>query len=107
LSGLGRHREALHVYRKALHLAAPDQQPQLLVNMGVVMEQLEDERGALERYDQALGRHPGFAGALLNRGVLLIKLGRLEDGLANNRKLAELYPDWEHAQYNLGEALLA
>ncbi|HUW25303.1 MAG TPA: tetratricopeptide repeat protein [Gallionella sp.] len=107
LSDLGQHREALHVYRKALHLAAPDQQPQLLVNMGVVMEQLGDERDALERYDQALGRHPGFTGALLNRGVLLIKLGRLEDGLANNRKLAELYPDWEHAQYNLGEALLA
>lgn len=107
LSGLGRHGEALQVYRKALHLAAPDEQPQLLVNMGVVMEQMGNDRGALERYNQAFGHQPDFATALLNRGALLIRLGQLEEGLANNRRLAELYPGWEHAQYNLGEALLA
>ena len=63
-------------------------------------------RSALERYDLALKHHPEFASALLNRGVLLIRLGRLEEALSNNKRLADLYPEWEHAQFNLGEVLL-
>jgi protein O-GlcNAc transferase len=107
LCDLGRQREALHVYRKALHLAAPGEVPQLLVNMGVVMEQMGDDHGALERYEQALRHQPEFASALLNRGALLIRLGRLDEALGNNQRLAELNPAWAEAQYNLGEALLA
>ena len=40
LCDLGRQQEAMHVYRKALHLAPTD--AQLLLNMGVVLEQMGD-----------------------------------------------------------------
>ncbi|MGB7597517.1 MAG: tetratricopeptide repeat protein [Gallionella sp.] len=105
LCDLGRLQEALQVYRKALHLLPTD--AQLLLNMGIVLEQTGDLRAALERYDLALTHHPGFASALLNRGALLIRLGRLEEALDNNRRLVELHPESEHAQFNLGEVLLA
>lgn len=105
LCDLGRYREASQVYRKALHLAPLD--AQLLVNLGIALEQLRDNLGALERYEQALKSQPDFAAALQNRGALLIRLGRLGKALTNNRRLTELNPDWESAQYNLGEVLLA
>jgi len=73
----------------------------------VVLEQLQDHFGALERYELALKQQPDFAAALLNRGTLLLRLKRLDEALTNNRRLATRYPDWDAALYNLGETWLA
>ncbi len=107
LSELGQQADALQVFERATKLAPPAQRPQLLTNTGIILEQMQDGAGALERYDQALALQPDFASALLNRGVLLLVMGRTQEALQNNRHLADIYPDWDAAWHNLGEALLA
>ncbi len=61
----------------------------------------------MERYDRLLLAHPGAAEALHNRGLLLARLGRLNDAEKNNRRYVERHPDDPKARALLADVLLA
>jgi predicted O-linked N-acetylglucosamine transferase (SPINDLY family) len=105
LCQLGRPQEALHRC-EALVADAPDD-PDVRFNTGLVHEALGDLAAATRSYDAALARDRTHRPALLNRGLALTRLGRLEDAYANNRVAAEAYPQLADSHYNLAEVALA
>jgi predicted O-linked N-acetylglucosamine transferase (SPINDLY family) len=50
---------------------------------------------------------PGFIPALQNRGIVLTRLGRFDEAVESNRRLASLRPESADAHYNLAESCLA
>jgi predicted O-linked N-acetylglucosamine transferase (SPINDLY family) len=62
---------------------------------------------ALAHYDAALRITPDFDDALHNRGLLLMRLGRLEDAEANQRCYVAAHPDVPRAHSGLADVLLA
>lgn len=105
LYSLGRYQEAERTLRKAVHLSPKD--VPLRVNLAIALEHCQRPTEALEQYDLALEIDHGFGGARLNRGSLLMALGRFDAAVENNRRLVQLRPEWPEAQFNLGDALLA
>lgn len=85
---------------------SPDD-PDVRFDTGLLHEALGDAAAALASYDAALARAPAHRPALLNRGLLLTRLGRLEEAYANNRRAAEAYPNLADSHYNLAEVALA
>ncbi len=81
--------------------------PDAWFNTGLVHEALGDLAATLASYDAALARDPAHRPALLNRGLALTRLGRLEDAYANNRVAAETYPALADSHFNLAEVALA
>ncbi|HEX8170836.1 MAG TPA: CHAT domain-containing tetratricopeptide repeat protein [Thermoanaerobaculia bacterium] len=89
---LGRYREALAAYRRALADTAElrdDEQAQMLVNVGVLYRRMGDPYKALDAYDRARAifardQHvDGELGVLKNRGIVLaLDLARLEEARA-------------------------
>jgi tetratricopeptide (TPR) repeat protein len=89
---LGRYDEALASYRLALGDVTdvrPEEQAQMLVNLGVVYRRLGDPYKALAAYDQALDLFArdqlldGELGVLKNQGIVLaLDLGRLDEARA-------------------------
>jgi CHAT domain-containing protein len=88
LRRLGRHQQALAVYRELgiERDVRQEEQALLLVNLGVLYRRLGDPIKALENYDAALklfarNRHvQGELNAMTNRGILLaLDLARLDD----------------------------
>jgi tetratricopeptide (TPR) repeat protein len=81
--------------------------PMLHYNLGT----LELMRGAplasLPHFDQAIALSPDYSEALNNRGVALVRLGRLDEGVAAHRRAIETDPYNYQAQFNLGVALAA
>jgi tetratricopeptide (TPR) repeat protein len=104
LCQLGRADEALH---RCVHLAAaaPDD-PDLRFTTGVVQETRGDLSAALACYDAALSRAPAHRPSLLNRGLVLTRLGRLEDAYANNLTAAKAFPTEPDSHFNLAEVCL-
>jgi predicted O-linked N-acetylglucosamine transferase (SPINDLY family) len=76
-------------------------------NVGLVHEARGDPTAALACYDAALARDPQHRPALLNRGLVLTRAGRLEEAYANNRVAAEAYPALADSHCNLAEVALA
>ena len=62
---------------------------------------------ALAHYDAALRIAPAFEDALHNRGLLLMRLGRLEDAEANQRRYVAAHPNVPRAHSGLADVLLA
>lgn len=58
-----------------------------------------------EFFGRALGRHPDNFEALSELATLLTRLGRLEEGLAADQRLASLAPDDPTVHYNLACSL--
>lgn len=105
LCQLGRPQEAL-LRCEALVDDAPDD-PDVRFNTGLVHEALGDLAAAAESYEAALTHDRTHRPALLNRGLALTRLGRLEEAYANNRLAAEAYPQLADSHYNLAEVALA
>jgi len=80
---------------------------QLHFNTGAVCEVLDDGDGALQHYDRALALDPNFVRALQNRGIVLTRLGRIQEAVESNRKFVALCPRSVDAHYNLAESCLA
>lgn len=105
LCELGRADEALARCGRLI-AAAPDN-PDIRFNTGLVHEARGDVASALACYDAALERDHRHRPSLLNRGLALTHLGRLDEAYANNRMAAEAYPALADSHYNLAEVALA
>jgi predicted O-linked N-acetylglucosamine transferase (SPINDLY family) len=111
LGELGRSAEARAVLEAALsHAQSAD--PQLLVNLAIVLERIGETAAAGARYAEALeagraARHPAMVPAALNLGALLLRQGRHVEALALHRELVALAPGLADAHFNLAENLLA
>ena len=80
---------------------------QLHFSTGVVCETLGDFHAALEHYDHALKLDPRSFAALQNRGIVLTRLGRIDEAVESNRRLVSGCPDQVDSHYNLAESCLA
>ena len=84
----GHHDEAERVYREAL--AALGDDPVLLFNLGVLMEDMNRKMEAVAAYQKALRLDPGLADGHYNLALLFRQLGRPRDAIrhmAHYRKL--------------------
>ncbi len=101
---LGNAAEALEAFERSLALS-PD--PNATYASAVALEDLGRFDDSLARYDAALSRVPGHEDALHNRGLLLARLGRLEEAERSHRRYVELHPDSLRAHRDIAEILLA
>jgi protein O-GlcNAc transferase len=80
---------------------------QLQFTTGFVCESLGYFERALAHYDRALALDPELRGALQNRGIVLTRLGRIDEAIESNRRFAALVTTSVDARHNLAESLLA
>lgn len=86
--------------------------PQTLVNLAIVLEELGELESAAARYRESIetGRatnHPAVLPALLNLGALLLRQGRHKEALPIHRELVTRAPGVADAHFNLAENCLA
>ncbi len=93
LAQLGRFQEAVICYRAATERSSDDPLPPN--NLGNVLMLLEDDREALAAFDEALRRLPDYHQTHANRGLALMKLGRLEEAEQSMRRamMPSRHPD--------------
>lgn len=101
---LGNAAGALAAFERSLALS-PD--PNATYASAVVLEDLGRLDEALARYDAALNQVPGHEDALHNRGLLLARVGRLDEAERSHRRYVELHPQSPRAHGDLAEILLA
>jgi predicted O-linked N-acetylglucosamine transferase (SPINDLY family) len=105
LCELGRADEALARCERLI-AGAPDD-PEFRFSAGLVRETRGELAFALACYDAALEREPRHRPSLLNRGLVLTRMGRLEEAYASNRIAADAFPALADSHYNLAEVALA
>lgn len=103
-AGLGRHTEAIALFRQTLMRVEDDQ---LRFNLGVVLEDSGQADLALAEYGNILARTPGHYAARHNRAGLLARLRRLAEAAADYRVLVREHPQQTLPCHNLGELELA
>jgi predicted O-linked N-acetylglucosamine transferase (SPINDLY family) len=96
---------ALAQLREA-HRLLPES-PEILNNLGAVLEQLGQTNEAVASYQEAAALSPAAAVPPFNAGELLRKAGRLEEALPLLRLAATLEPSFQEAWGALGAALVA
>ncbi len=99
----GQFDKALEQYDRALKLRPDD--PIVLNNLGVTLDELERYDEALADYNRALELSPDHPEILSNRGVTLRKLERYDDALADFSRSLELRPDDPGTLNNRGVTL--
>jgi Flp pilus assembly protein TadD len=82
-----------------MSLAPGDPEP--ANNLASVLLAEGNEREALARLDRVVVDHPRYVPALINRGVALARLGRLEEARAEYLRALQLDPGNPDASYNL------
>jgi Flp pilus assembly protein TadD len=70
-------------------------------NLASVLLAEGKDREALARLDRVVADHPGYVPALINRGVALARLGRLEEARSQYLRALQLDPENPDASYNL------
>lgn len=83
----------------------PDQAAELLAARGQLLEQTGDLEGALAAYDDGLLMHPENESLLYARAFLYDRLDRVEDAVAELRRIVETRPDDATALNALGYTL--
>jgi len=100
----GEFEEAIHWLEKLV--AASDQAPQYLNDLGVAQfksGRLSDARVTLER---AVARMPGYVAARNNLGMVLAAQGELQDAIKHLNAALEVVPDYVDARMNRAMAWL-
>jgi len=82
----GRLVEAVEGYGEVLRLAP--EHPVALHRLGLIAQRSSNREAALGLFDRALAARPGFAAALQDRVLLLLRLGRLDEAVDGFRALA-------------------
>jgi predicted O-linked N-acetylglucosamine transferase (SPINDLY family) len=96
---------ALMASQKALAESSDD--PRLLYAAALCYDDVGRVDEALAHYEAALRRAPGMEDALHNRGLLLSRLGRLEEAESNQRRYVEAHPGAARAHAGLADMLIA
>jgi len=96
---------ALMASQKALAGSSDD--PRLLYAAALCYDDVGRVEEALAHYEAALRRAPGMEDALHNRGLLLSRLGRLEEAESNQRRYVEAHPGAARAHAGLADMLIA
>jgi predicted O-linked N-acetylglucosamine transferase (SPINDLY family) len=99
LSLMGRHKEAVSSYDRALAIA-PD--AETFKNRGFALQSLGQLAQALASYAKASALDPSDVQALYKQGVLLGELGQSDEALACYDRLLRLAPDHVEALNNRG-----
>ena len=81
--------------------------PALIHNLGVAIAAQGRHRAAIECFDAALARDPGFASAHFNRGVALVGIGETREAIKAFACAARLEPEHYEAHRALGFLWLA
>lgn len=90
--------DAREAYRRAITLDPAH--ADALVNLGRLLHEAGDARGAEENYRRALATRPGDSVAAFNLGVALEDLGRGDDALKAYESAVLFDPDNADAHYN-------
>jgi tetratricopeptide (TPR) repeat protein len=75
-------------------------------NLGDLNKELENYDQALEWFVAALGLSPNHAGALLNKGIVLVALRRYQEAENALRSFIRKYPSLREGHINLGNLLI-
>ena len=89
-------------FLRALELAP--QQPGILFNFGTWLARQGRKQEAAERYHAATVAEPGFVGAWIKLGVVLLELGDFARAAWSFQHAVDLQPDALHAWQGLGRA---
>jgi len=103
LHELGRHKEAIKSYDKALALRRDYAEAHF--NRGNALAELKRYEQAVESYDRALAIRPANAEVLSNRGSALFELNRHAEAIASYDQAIALRPDYANALNNRGRAM--
>ncbi|HET9301010.1 MAG TPA: tetratricopeptide repeat protein, partial [Candidatus Polarisedimenticolaceae bacterium] len=87
--------------------AGAEGSPQLLYNLGVVLERQGRIEDAIRQFQACLARDPRYVAAAYNLGRLLHKTGRFEEAAAAHRQALAADPRHVLSLVGLGEALRA
>ena len=104
LAAANKYGEAEKLFVKAIKLKTGWIVP--LYNMGEVMRNNKAFTNAIEYYDKVLEINPRHAGALNGKGMCLIELRKIAEGLAFFEKAIEIIPEWTQPRYNIGDHYL-
>jgi len=105
LVNAGRLPEALTVGRQIL--ASQPERGDVHAFCGMVALRMSDPETAVEHYQAATERQPGFVEAHYNLGRALQQLGMLEEAVSAYRRAVALKRDLAPAHHNLGNVLMA
>ncbi|NEO14836.1 MAG: tetratricopeptide repeat protein [Moorea sp. SIO3F7] len=83
----------------------PEEQADLLVELGMLLVAAQEYQDAIANFDKALEIKPDDHQAWYSRGVALSILGRLETGIDSFDQALKIKPDYHEAWYNRGLAL--
>lgn len=78
-----------------------------LFSRAITLEDQGRPGDALAVYGELLGRHPGHADARHNFGLLLARLGRLDEAERSHREYTQAHPQSPRAWNDLADVLLA
>jgi tetratricopeptide (TPR) repeat protein len=98
-----RFHDALEAYNAALALQPDD--PTILNNRGVTLDELKRYEEALADYNRALELRPDHPDVLNNRGIALLRLNRHDEALADYNRSLQLRPDHPDTLNNRGVTL--
>jgi len=83
----------------------PEEQADLLVELGILLLAAQEYEDAIANFDQALEIKPDHHQVWYNLGVALSIIGRLEAGIDSFEQAVKIQPDYHEAWYNRGLAL--
>jgi hypothetical protein len=104
LRAIGRHDEAITLFRQALDL--DPRSPEILNNLGRSLMALRRPVEASEYFQKALELNPGSSEILSNLGTALFALGRTSEAVAYLQKALEIRSDFPDARFMLCIALV-
>lgn len=91
--------KALEFYKKALKFKEAEKDIDLLLDMGLLYEELGEEQLAKEKFLKILEIDPNEARAYYGLGVLYDERNHYEEALAYYKKAIELDPDYDRAYF--------
>jgi len=103
LYNLGRYKEAISCYERALELR-PDLE-QAWNNKGIALGELGQVKAELQCYDQAIRLNPHYAEPWSNKGVVLDDAGKQNEALYCYDQALKCNPYYEKAWYNKARTL--
>ena len=71
--------------------------------MGMVFARLDDAQGAYEYLRRALVIRPDYPEALNNLGILYLRTGRLNEGIASFKECIRVAPSFDESYLNLAK----